>query len=182
MLEQMTARLHARRTFEGAVSRILDDVVALHGAEFGDLQLLDGQELVIVAQRGLNRKFVEAFMRVGTDDGSACGRALRERNSVAVVDVDADPEYIAFRADARAAGYRSVQSTPLINSQNQLIGVVSTLFANVHRPTSIEMETLKRYSLTAADHLTRLLDQKLDAKARRMNALLRAKLAKSAQE
>ena len=57
MLEQMRGRLRAKKTFETAIEGILDDVVALHGAEFGDVQLPIGNELVIVAQRGLRPNF-----------------------------------------------------------------------------------------------------------------------------
>jgi hypothetical protein len=64
MLQQMTSRLYEKRTFEAAINTILDDVIALHGAQFGDVQLPIKDELVLVAQRGLSRPFLEAFKRV----------------------------------------------------------------------------------------------------------------------
>ena len=84
MLQQMTARLREKRTFETAIGVILDDVIALHGAEFGDFQLPVQDELVIVAQRGLTRPFLDAFRRVKQIDGCACGRALRTGKPVVV--------------------------------------------------------------------------------------------------
>ena len=154
--KMMIDRLRTQPTFEAAIATLLSDVVALHGAEFGDVQLPIGDELVIVAQLGLGAAFLNAFKRVGCDDGSACGRALRERRTIVIADVESDPEYENFRPDARAAGYRSVQTTPLFTSNGELIGMVSTLFANVHEPTNIEMESLQKYSVTAADYLKRL--------------------------
>jgi GAF domain-containing protein len=139
MLDQMTARLRARRKFEDAAIGILDDVIALHGAEFGDLQLLSGGELVIVAQRGLPADFLEVSLRVDCADGSACGRTLRDPQPVVISDVETDPEYAEFRGIAQATGYRSVQSTPLVVSSDRVIGIVSTLFTGVHEPTPIEM-------------------------------------------
>src|SRR5882757_3847901 len=109
MLEQMRSRLRANKRFEAAVEVILDDVIALHGAEFGDVQLPIADELVIVAQRGLTTKFLKAFERVRTSDGCACGRALRTGEPVIIRDVQEDATYEAFRADALAAGYRGVQ-------------------------------------------------------------------------
>jgi hypothetical protein len=53
----MTARLVRNRTFEGAVHTILDDVIALLGAEYGNIQLPIGEELAIAAQRGLSADF-----------------------------------------------------------------------------------------------------------------------------
>jgi hypothetical protein len=61
MLEQMKSRLHAKKRFETAIETILDDVIALHGAEFGDLQLPVEGELLMVAQRGLSPRFLKAF-------------------------------------------------------------------------------------------------------------------------
>ncbi|MFN3659294.1 MAG: GAF domain-containing protein [Pseudolabrys sp.] len=176
MLERMMSeRLRSRSTFEDAVETVLHDVVALHGAEYGDVQLPVGDELWLVAQLGLTAPFLKTFMRVRPQDGCACGRALRDRRTIVIPDVEVDPEYAAFRRDAQAAGYRGVQSTPLIASNGALIGVVSTLFARAHEPTVIEMQTLTTYGVSAANHLCKLLGgDSLAAKAERMSARLRA--------
>lgn len=175
MIEKMmTDRLLAQPTFESAVDTLLRDVVALHGAEFGDIQLVADGELLLVAQIGLAAAFIARFLRVAHDQGCACGRALRERRTIVVEDVESDADYVEFRSDARAAGYRSVQSTPLCTEDGTCIGVVSTLFANPHAPTKIELETLKTYSVRAAARLIELLDgASLEAKAKQMQARLR---------
>ncbi len=175
MLEQMTQRLQAQRSFEDAVETLLNDVVALHGAEYGDLQLMVGDDLAVVAQRGLSAKFLHAFRRVGKADGCACGRALQTGRTVVVPDVMTDPGYAAFRAEAKAAGYRAVQSTPIRTSRGRVLGMVSTLFANTHEPTPIELDTLARYCRVAADYLETLLGgETLAARAQRMHAALYA--------
>jgi GAF domain-containing protein len=177
MLEQMTQRLLAQRTFDSAVAVILNDVVDMHGAEYGDLQLTAGPDLVIVAQRGLSAPFLRAFRRVSKDDGCACGRAFRSGQPVVIADVERDPEYEAFRNDAMRAGFRAVQSTPLVAGDGVTLGIVSTLFANVHEPTPIEMDALKAYSRLAAEHLGKLLaeaDETLSDKAETMSRALYA--------
>ena len=175
MLEQMTQRLQAQRSFEAAIETLLNDVVALHGAEFGDLQFLVGGHLVLVAQVGLTAPFLRAFRRVSPADGCACGRALREGRTIVVADVTRDPAFAPFRAEAAAAGYRAVQSTPLATSRGNALGMVSTLFANVHEPTPIELDTLARYSRIAADYLEHIFGAgTLAARAQRMHAALYA--------
>jgi len=175
MLEQMTQRLQAQRSFEAAIETLLNDVVALHGAEYGDLQLLIRDELVLVAQRGLSPQFLRAFRSIGKADDCACGRALRVGRTVVVADVLKDAGYAAFRAEAEAVGYRAVQSTPIATSRGRVLGMVSTLFANAHEPTPIEIDTLGRYCRVAADYLEVLLGSAtLAAKAQRMNAMLYA--------
>jgi GAF domain-containing protein len=172
MLAQMTARLGRATTFEAAVDTVLDDVIALHGAEYGDLQLSRGPDLVIVAQRMLPMAFVKKYGRIRPGDASASGRALQSRRSIVIRDVEDDPDYQPRLDAARLAGYRSIQSTPLITSGGGMIGV-STLFANPHEPTQIEMSTLNEYSSLASDRLADLLDhQDIGEKALEMSARL----------
>ena len=173
MIDQMIGRLRSKKTFESAIQIILDDVIALHGAEFGIVQLPIGEELVLVAQRGFAETFLQAFRRVGKNDGSISGRALRLGAPVVIHDVLEDDDYIAFRAYAVKAGYRGVQSTPFFTKDRDLFGVVSTLFASPHEPTPIEMDILKAYSEIAAAYAFQFLDDKtLAAKAARMNQQL----------
>jgi GAF domain-containing protein len=177
LVSQMTRRLRENRTFEGTIQTILDDVIALLGAEYGNIQLSIGDELAIVAQRGLSPDFLRTFRRVKTDDGSACGQALRLGGTVIIRDVETDLEFAAFRSDAKRAGFRSVQSTPIITKVGNLMGMVSTHFANVHEPTELEMWTLKSYAVAAAEHLYQLLgDVPLAIKAKQMNDELYARI------
>jgi hypothetical protein len=53
-----------------------------------------------------------------------------------------------------------------------VIGVISTLFANPHVPTSIEMVTLKSYAVRAADRLKDLAGGSLASQVECMNAEL----------
>ena len=179
----MTERLYAQQTFEDAVATLLNDVIALHGAEFGDVQLPVGDELVIVAQSGFGPAFLQTFRRVGYADGSACGQALQERRTIVIPDVECDAGFEPFRAAARAAGFRAVQTTPLFTSGGDLMGMVSTHFAQAHRPTEIEMDTLQSYSVCAADYLKELLHgAPLAAKAADMHARLYADFGMDASE
>ncbi len=157
LVGQMMARLHAQQSFENAVLVILNDAVALHGAELGNVQLAVDDHVVIVAQRGFRAPFLQTFRRVHADSGSCCGRVLRERRTVVIRDVELDEECAPYLPVLRAAGTRSVTSTPLLTGNGLLMGVVSTHFVNVHEPTPIELKTLHSYGTVAADHLQNLL-------------------------
>jgi GAF domain-containing protein len=137
---------------------------------------VNGDRLVVVAQRGLSSAFLQTFKSVTKDGGCACGRAWRLKRTVVVADVDNDRDYAPYRTDARAAGYRAVQSTPLM-TRGKVIGMISTLFANPHEPTPIELEILARYAVVAADYLLTLLGgEDLGGKAETMNGALCADL------
>lgn len=176
LASQMTQRLFLSKTFERAVHTILDDVIALLGAEYGNVQVAAVDELLIVAQRGLSADFLKTFRRVKKEDGSACGRALRLGETVIIPDVESDPEFAAFRPDAMKAGFRSVQSTPFITKDGNVLGMVSTHFAHAHEPTPLEMLTPKKYSVVAAEYLNKLLgDAPLATKAAQMSEELYAR-------
>lgn len=175
LLEQMSARLRVASSFEDAVGVVLEDSIALHGAELGNVQLPAEDRLVIVVQRGFRAAFLEFFREVRSGDGSACGRALRTGSPILIRDIEVDEEYGPYWDVARAAGYRSVITVPLITSTNIVLGAVSNHFVNVHIPTTIETETLKSYSTIAAERLYRLLgDTSLKVKALAMNRELHA--------
>jgi GAF domain-containing protein len=169
----MIQRLLEQTTVEGAIQTILDDVVAMHGAEFGNVQIPIGNELAIVAQRGLSAEFLRTFRRVYSYQGTACGRAMRLGEVVQIADVESDPLFAAYRIDAKKAGFRSVQSAPFFTQDKRLMGVVSTHFANSHQPSQVEVDMLKAYSCPAADHVYQLLgDGSLAVKAEQMSQQL----------
>lgn len=177
MLDQMAARLKAAATFEDAIATILADVVALHGAEFGNVQLAAEGKLIIVAEHGFRAPFLFAFDEVEAADGCACGRALQTGEQIIVADVELDPSYAPYRHIAREAGYRSVQSTPLIATDGTRLGMVSTHFANQYVPTAIEMAICKAYCTQASDYLQSLLaGSAVGAKARELHDALYADL------
>jgi hypothetical protein len=59
LLARMTERLVRCDTFEHAISTMLDDAIALLGAEYGNVQLLIGDQLMISVQRGLLPDFLK---------------------------------------------------------------------------------------------------------------------------
>jgi GAF domain-containing protein len=180
MLAPMQQRLIATQTFEAAAWIILDDVVALHGAEFGTLQLPVGDHLLLAAHRGFKPPFLKAFQRVSKDDGCVCGQTLRRGSTVVVPDVEQNAEFAPFLLFAREAGYRAVQSTPLLLKDGTLMGLVSTHFSSVHEPTQIEMQILREYSAIAAERLRQLLGgASLEDEAEKMSRKIYRKLRRT---
>jgi GAF domain-containing protein len=160
MLGEMAERVLSTRAFEEAVQTVLDDVIAFRGAQFGNVQLPIGDNLVIAAQRGFGPEFLQTFRRVKKDDGSACGRALRLGESIVVADVEKDADFAPYRNVAKRAGFRSVQSTPFITQNRKLIGIVSVHFAAPGRPPrngAGAFEGFHLYSTVAAEKVYELL-------------------------
>lgn len=157
LLEPMLSRLAAAKTLEEAIQAGLRDVIALHGAEMGNVQLpgKDGR-LVIVAARGLRLAFLRVFERVALDSGSVCGRAAQLGKPVFVADVATDADFAPYLEFAKSVPFRSVLSFPLVSSGGEMVGMVSAHSPNVFSPTPLELRTAETYSRYVADALAKL--------------------------
>jgi PAS domain S-box-containing protein len=156
-LNDWSSRLWRIRSLQEGLDEMLTGVIALLGADKGNIQLLDTKTgvLTIAVQHGFDREFLEFFREVSASDDSACGRALRSRQPVVIEDVEADTSFAPFRPVARAAGFRSVISAPLIQSDGMPIGILSSHFTSVHLPTDQDLRRLDLYVRQCVDFLQR---------------------------
>jgi len=131
---RLTVEVAKLPTLQDALQFLLSNAIELHGADFGNVQLMDAKSgtLRSVAQRGFTSSFGNRVEDVNEQDESARGRALRTRRSCQIEDVQADPGYAPYRAAAAEAGYRAVQSTPLIGPRDEIVGVLSVHFRQPH--------------------------------------------------
>jgi PAS domain S-box-containing protein len=151
--------MRAGYEIEDCLKEILDAAIAITGAQRGNIQLLDAGEgaLVLAAHRGFEAPFLNFFARVDAGEASACGAAFRAGERVVVEDVVASAIFVGQPSGdvMLAAGARAVQSTPLTSSTGKLLGVISTHFSGVHRPTEQELRFMDLLARQAADYLER---------------------------
>ena len=158
LLEPMITRLRKQADLRSTLNQAVGDVVALHGAEFGDIQMLMPDEsLVLVGHAGLTRGFLESFARVPGDGTTVCARAVRAGRVVIVEDVTRDPLFTPYLEGMRSAPFRSVLSAPLCTTAGTTVGVVSAHFAQPYRPTPVEVASLEVYCRQLADRIGTLL-------------------------
>jgi PAS domain S-box-containing protein len=156
-LHEMSARLIEVADLHKVLEEILDATIALQHADFGNIQLYDPEagEMRIVAQRGFSERFLEHFRVVGPGDNSACGRALREYSRVVIEDTEKDAAFAAHRAIAAQEDFRAVQSTPIVDRNRSIKGVLSTHFRHPHVPSDREFQLTDLYMRLAADLIVR---------------------------
>ena len=139
------------------IQSVLDFTLAqgmrLSQTELGNVQLMDWKagSLEIASQQGFSEEFLTFFKTVTVRDGSVCARALRRREPIIVKDVMSDIEFASCQTIACHAGFRAVQSTPIVSSSGALIGMLSTHFSSLHRPSDATMAALKMLARAAAD-------------------------------
>jgi PAS domain S-box-containing protein len=140
-LHQLSMRLVSTADLEEVYYKILDAVIELHNADFGNIQIHDpiSKELRIVAARNFNQEFLDYFRVVSAEDSSACGLALKAGERVIIEDVETDPDFAPHRHIAASAGYRAVQSTPMYVRSGEPLGMISTHFRQPHRSSEREL-------------------------------------------
>ncbi len=174
-LNDASARLWRMRGLKEGLDEILGATIELLHADMGDLQLVetDNEGLVIAAQRGFQRPFLDFFHRVSIKDESTCARALRTGVRVEIEDIELDAAFARYRPVARDAGYRGVQSTPLIGGGGQKLGVISTHWRQPHRLDDQDERRLDLYARQAAVYIERCQqDEELNLRAQRLRAVL----------
>jgi PAS domain S-box-containing protein len=129
-------------------------------ADKGNIQLYDAKldALTIAVQRGFDEPFLNFFARVRDEDAAACGATLRSNDRIIVEDVMQSE--IFSDSEARdvllAAGVRAVQSTPLLSSAGNVLGMISTHHAQPFQPDNRQLRLLDLLAREAADFLQRI--------------------------
>ncbi|HXW71220.1 MAG TPA: PAS domain S-box protein [Methylocella sp.] len=154
-LNTLSSRLWRMPSTQEGIEEMLEATIDMLGADMGNVQLLQGGVLRIAAQRGFSQEFLDFFREVSTEDDSGCERALRSGARTMIEDVEADELYAPMRAIARSAGYRAVQSTPLIGRDGKPRGMISTHWRLPHRPSEGEFRHLDLYARLAESFIER---------------------------
>ena len=176
-LNDATSRLWRGNNLRVGVEEMLAATIELLGAEMGNVQLIDelSGKLTIAVQRGFGQAFLEFFREVSIEDNSACGRALQSCERIIIEDVEQDPTFASCLSIAREAGFRAVQSTPLVDRNGKALGMISTHFRSPHRPSELDLQRLDLYARQASDFIERCRrEEELRQRAEEREALLDA--------
>jgi PAS domain S-box-containing protein len=155
-LHEFSTRLLSKAGLLPLLEEVLNAIIALQNADFGNVQLYDPETktLEIVAHRGFQRSFLDYFSSVN-EPGAACGRAMQRRERVIIEDVLADPDFEPHRQIAASAGFRAVQSTPLFSRSGEPLGMISTHFRQPHRPSGHDLRFTDLYARLAGELIER---------------------------
>ena len=143
---------------KGSLNAILEAAISLTKANKGTIQLLDSPlgALALVAHQGFDGPFLD-FFAVVSQQASACAASMESRERVIVEDV-LESKIFAGTPSLQVlleAGVRAVQSTPLVSSSGNLLGMISTHYAMPHRPQQREVRLMDLLARQAADYLER---------------------------
>ncbi len=143
---------------DSCLKEILNVAIEITGADKGNIQLLNGDSemLRLVTQIGFDDPFVELF-ECGHNEDSACGVALKSKQRVVVENIDNSDIY-AGKPSQQAmheANVLAVESVPLVSSEGNALGIISTHFSHAHRPSEQELRLMDLLARQTADYLER---------------------------
>lgn len=145
--------------FNACLDQIVQVAISLTAADKANLQLLDPEtgQLHIAAHQGFEEEFLEHFAGVHGECGAACAAAMEAGRRIIVEDVTCSPVFAGTRSleIMLKAGARAVQSTPLISSAGNLLGMISTHYGKPHRPSERQLRMIDLLARQAADYLER---------------------------
>ena len=142
---------------DGCLAEILRVAIEISGADKGNIQLVNpGTGLLsMTTESGFDSFFGEHF--ANGNFPAACAVALETQQRVIVEDVGQSALFVGSPSlkVMKKAGVRAVQSTPLVSSAGNVLGVISTHFSNPRRPTEQESRLMDLLARQAADFLER---------------------------
>jgi GAF domain-containing protein len=170
---EISARLLSKHSLGELFSEILDAAIEVTDAAFGTLQILDSGVLRIVAHRAMSQEFVEFFREVSHSTTAACSAALRSNRRVIVENVESSPLFEGTEAlqVLLRAGIHAVQSTPLLGSSGEVLGVLSTHFRACHCPPDRALRYLDLLAGRAAILVERLQNAETERRLEKVTAV-----------
>jgi PAS domain S-box-containing protein len=179
-MRRRTAELALLNTVSTAVSSTLDlsqvlqivvtSIVPIIVCQKSALFSLDDPEgkLQLSASQGLSTEFKQSL--IWQDE--AYLQRMRDRNTVVVPDIATSGRSAAEIELARREGYRALAEVALV-TQNEMIGVLSVFYADVHHFDLVERDLLTTFANQAASAIAnaRLYSRTDQALARRVEEL-----------
>lgn len=172
------------RVGESGMASLFDEIVAaaveIMGSDFASIQMLypdrgEAGELRLLGNHGFDQHASQVWEWVGIDSSSTCGIALRDAVRVHVVDLeDCDGQVSGEDLETyRHLGIRSVQTTPLLARNGQLLGMISTHWKQPHRVSERDLRLFDILVRQAADLVQQNINQReLQNQARQKDVFL----------
>lgn len=141
------------------LDNFLQQAMMLNKTKAGTLQIINNEEysLDIAASSGLSRAFIDHFKKVTINDGSVCARALKKGKTIFIENLIQDKSFAPHLTVALENNIHAVQSTPLISSNGNIVGMISTHYKLPHNPSKFELTSFENFCRIAADKIEQVI-------------------------
>lgn len=156
-LSDFSARLWLVTDPSKVIEEVLGASTKLLGSDTTCVQMFDPvtQTLVIQAHHGIDPEVVEQYRVQSIHANTASATAARTGTRVIVPDLTAESEFASLQGFACVAGFRAVQSTPMMDHHGQCRGVLTTYFQEPDALSAHQLMALDLYVRQASSCLER---------------------------
>ncbi len=157
-LHSLSSRFIFKDNLKNTYREILEAAIVLTQADKGSIRIFNEQKncLEILEQRNYDIPFLNRFKYTQIGE-RASGKAFKHRQRIIVDDVSQTSIY--FETDRQvilAEGIRTLQSTPMISSSGNVVGILSTTYRTLHQFEEREVRMLDLLARQAADAIERI--------------------------
>ncbi len=140
---------------------VLDTSMELLGADRGYIQLMTAAADSCASRPSavLINPFLDHLAEVDASNAAASGRAFATCQQVLVEDIEKEPGFRAGLEWAASAGFRAVQTTPLVVTDGNVVGMLSTHFRTPRRFSAHDLRLLAICARQASDSINAYLLQ-----------------------
>jgi GAF domain-containing protein len=140
------------------LENILQQAMMMSETKAGTLQIINSMDnsLDLIVSYGLSEEFVTHFKKVKLNDGSVCARAMEAGKTIFVEDLTGDELFSKHLYLAIQNNIIAVQSTPLICRNGRLIGMVSTHFKILKKPSKEALAKFESFCRDAAEKINEI--------------------------
>jgi PAS domain S-box-containing protein len=145
----LSVRLSSNLELQRLLNDVLTSIAALQKTDLGMLLLLperSSKTLQVATFAGFTAEQIKSFGDLPSSFFSPDRRVLIE-------DIEKSGTYFPFVDAAEQVGFRSVFSTPIINTRGDALGVVVTFFRKPHSPSDRQSRLVELYAQQAANAL-----------------------------
>ena len=157
MIDTLRKKLHETE-FREVLDNLLQQAMMMCETKAGTLQLVNetGDTLEIVTSFALPNEFLTHFKFVTCNDGSVCGRALAKGETIYIEDLTTDVSFARHLNLALQNNIIAVQSTPLISSSGNIVGMISVHFTKPKKINNTGLQAFESFCKRAADKIEEL--------------------------
>lgn len=177
----LSVRLSSNLELQRLLNDVLTSIAALQKTDLAMLLLLperSSKTLQVATFAGFTAEQIKSF-------GDLPASFFSPERRVLIEDIDKSGTYFPFVDAATQVGFRSVFSTPIVNTRGDALGVVVTFFRKPHAPSDRQSRLVELYARQAANALdnARLYHDSLQTLAaeQQRTAVLRALAEASVQ-
>lgn len=137
------------------LNNLLQQAMILNKTKAGTLQIINKKDhsLEIAAYSGLSYEFIDHFQKVKIGDGSVCAMAFEKGETIFIENLIHDRSFSPHLYVTLRNNITAIQSTPMIASNGNVVGMISTHFKLPRKHSKIEIKEFETFCRKAADRI-----------------------------